>query len=78
MEDQFGEILEDNNALSGVIFRCPNCKSENTSDVSIRKQNSHRRKIGDRRPKPVMPKILDIRACDDCGIVFKPVKGNGL
>jgi hypothetical protein len=59
------------------VFNCPNCGSEDTSDASIRKQNDAPRKMGGRRPKPVMPKILDIRGCDGCGVIFKPTKGNG-
>ena len=51
---------------------CPVCRSKNISDDSMYESNGiigH----GSRSWK-----ISDIRSCDDCGIVFKPVKGNGL
>ncbi len=54
------------------IIKCPVCKSENISDNSPRTDNGI---IGSGFTSW---KILDIRCCDDCGIVFKPIKGNGL
>lgn len=55
-----------------VIIRCPVCKSENIVDISTYQSNGiygH----GSRSWK-----TSDMRSCDDCGVIFKPVKGNGL
>jgi len=53
-------------------IRCPLCKSKNISDDSKYKSN------GILGPGSRSWKTSDTRSCDDCGIVFKPVKGNGL
>lgn len=55
-----------------VIIRCPVCKSDNIADISTYQSNGiygH----GSRSWK-----TSDMRSCDDCGVIFKPVKGNGL
>jgi predicted Zn-ribbon and HTH transcriptional regulator len=55
-----------------VIIRCPVCKSENIADISTYQSNGiygH----GSRSWK-----TSDMRSCKDCGVIFKPVKGNGL
>ena len=51
---------------------CPVCKSENISDNSTWESNHI---LG---PGKRSWKTSDTRSCDDCGIIFKPVKGNGL
>lgn len=59
-------------AIPVVIIRCPVCKSENIADISTYQSNGiygH----GCRSWK-----TSDMRSCDDCGVIFKPVKGNGL
>lgn len=51
---------------------CPVCKSENIDDDSQYDNNGiigH----GSRSWK-----TSNIRSCNDCGIIFKPIKGNGL
>ena len=55
-----------------VMCRCPACKSEKIDDISPRANNGI---IG---PGYSSWKLDDMRACQDCGIVFKPVKGNGI
>ena len=59
-------------AIPVVIIRCPVCKSENIADISTHESNGiygH----GSRSWK-----TSDMRSCNDCGVIFKPVKGNGL
>ena len=59
-------------AIPVVIIRCPVCKSENIADISTYESNGiygH----GSRSWK-----TSDMRSCNDCGVIFKPVKGNGL
>ena len=63
---------EEQCAIPVVIIRCPVCKSENIADISTYQSNGicgH----GSRSWK-----TSDMRSCNDCGIIFKPVKGNGL
>lgn len=55
-----------------VIIRCPVCKSENIADNSTYQNNGI---IG---PGCASWKTSDSRSCNDCGVIFKPVKGNGL
>jgi predicted Zn-ribbon and HTH transcriptional regulator len=53
-------------------IRCPVCKSENIADHSTYQNNGvvgYGYKVF---------KTSDIRVCNDCGVMFKPVKGNGL
>ena len=63
---------EEQCAIPVVIIRCPVCKSEKITDISTYESNGiygH----GSRSWK-----TNDMRSCDDCGVIFKPVKGNGL
>ena len=55
-----------------VIIRCPVCKSENIADNSTYQSNGI---IGHGCRSW---KTSDSRSCNDCGVIFKPVKGNGL
>ena len=69
-----GEHMENEKqcAIPDVIIRCPVCKSENIADISTYQSNGiygH----GSRSWK-----TSDMRSCEDCGVIFKPVKGNGL
>ena len=55
-----------------IIIRCPVCKSENIADNSTYESNDM---IGHGFRSC---KTSDMRSCNDCGVIFKPVKGNGL
>lgn len=55
-----------------VICRCPCCKSENVVDSSTWSDNGI---IG---PGYSSWKTTDARSCKDCGVIFKPVSGNGI
>lgn len=54
------------------IIICPVCKSNNIADDSEYQSNGI---IG---PGRRSWKTSDIRSCNSCGVIFKPVKGNGL
>jgi len=49
---------------------CPVCKSENITDNSQRKSN------GIYGSGFSSWKVTDTRICNECGVIFKPVKGN--
>ena len=53
-------------------IKCPLCKSNNISDNSTYSNN------GICGPSYHSYKTSDSRCCNECGIIFKPVKGNGL
>ena len=55
-----------------VICRCPVCKSENIADNSMRENN------GIYGSGFSSWKINETRVCNECGIMFVPVKGNGI
>ena len=65
---------ESNNTcdLDAVIIRCPLCKSENIKDNSTTANN------GVFGSGYSSWKVTDSRNCEDCGMIFKPVQGNGL
>lgn len=63
---------EEQCAIPIVIIRCPFCKSENIADNSTYENNGI---IGHGCRSW---KTSDSRSCNDCGVIFKPVKGNGL
>ena len=60
--------------ISNIIICCPNCGSENSKDESTYKPIKMR--YGG--PPVKRNKLKDLRSCNDCGILFKPIKGNGL
>ena len=66
------EELNQPSCLGAVIIRCPVCKSENIADNSTYQSNGI---IGHGCRSW---KTSDSRSCNDCGVIFKPVKGNGL
>lgn len=53
-------------------IQCPLCKSKNISDESTYQSN------GILGSGCARWKTSDLRSCNDCGIIFKPVKGNNL
>jgi hypothetical protein len=55
-----------------TAIRCPVCRSENIADHSTYQGN------GALGYGYKVFKTSDMRACNDCGIMFIPVKGNGL
>lgn len=55
-----------------VIICCPVCKSENIADNSTYQNNGI---IGHGYRSW---RTSDSRSCNDCGVIFKPVKGNAL
>ena len=72
-------------AIPVVIIRCPVCKSENIADISTYESNgiygygSKSWKTSDIYGYGSRSwKTSDMRSCNDCGVIFKPVKGNGL
>ena len=76
-DDQLNSIDDDTSvsqtiAKPIVICRCPCCKSENIDDSSTYASN------GVYGPGGASWKTFDARSCKDCGILFKPVLGNGI
>jgi hypothetical protein len=62
---------EEQHTIPVVKIRCPVCKSDNIEDDSTYQNNGifgH----GCRSWK-----TSDKRSCNDCGVIFKPVRGNG-
>ncbi len=55
-----------------ITIQCPLCVSTDIEDISTYGSN------GIFGPGAAGWKITDLRACNKCGIVFKPVVGNGL
>lgn len=60
------------NKLPKEDIFCPVCKSKNIDDDSIYRNN------GIRGPGFRTWKIKDAWSCNDCGIMFKRVRGDGL
>lgn len=56
---------------AAVICHCPVCKSDNVGDSSTYANN------GIYGPGSASWKTFDCRVCNDCGVLFKPVPGNG-
>ena len=54
------------------IICCPVCKSENIADNSTYESNGVYGSGGRSW------KTSDMRSYNDCGVIFKPTKGNGL
>ena len=48
-------------------LKCPCCKSENIKDESTYKSN------GILGPGGSSWKVLDMRSCAECGVLFKPI-----
>lgn len=63
--------LFDNNPIISEKCKCPNCKSENVQDASTYKNN------GVFGPGSASWKTFDAMVCNECGIFFKQVEGNG-
>lgn len=55
-----------------LIVKCPVCKNEHIKDISTYESN------GIFGSGYHSWKTSDLRCCEDCGIVFKCVKGNGI
>lgn len=66
------ENIDEKLNIPVAIIRCPVCKSEKIADISTYKSN------GIYGPGSRSWKTSDMRSCEDCGVIFKPVKGNGL
>ena len=58
--------------MESIKIVCPVCKSEHITDNSTYQSN------GIYGPGGASRKTSDTRSCDDCGVVFKLVKGNGI
>ena len=56
--------------IADVICRCPNCKSTKIKDISERRNNGI---LGHGYKSWI---VSDVRECQECGIKFKPVRGN--
>ena len=55
-----------------IKCKCPVCKSENT------KENAKYQNNGIIGPGFSSWKVSSHFVCEDCGVMFQPVKGNGL
>ena len=70
---KLNELIEkEKQSIESTKIHCPVCKSTDISDASTYKSN------GILGPGCASWKTSDLRSCNQCGVVFKPVKGNGL